>query len=42
MNHGWAIDPGTGPTNCGTAGTYFNDVNMCGSYYAALYLGLNA
>lgn len=41
MAHGWAIDPGTGPLNCGTAGTYFNDVNMCGSYYAALFLGLN-
>ena len=42
MNHGWAIDPGTGPLNCGTAGTYFNDVNMCGSYYAAQWLGLTS
>ena len=42
MNHGWAVDPGTGPTSCGTAGLYFNDVNMCGSYYAAQWLGVTS
>jgi poly(hydroxyalkanoate) depolymerase family esterase len=42
MNHGWPIDPGTGALQCGVVGAYFNDVNICGSYYVAQWLGLTS
>ena len=41
MGHGTAIDPGTGATQCGIAGAYILDVNICSTYYAATFWGLN-
>ncbi|MBQ1499146.1 MAG: PHB depolymerase family esterase [Sphingomonas sp.] len=38
--HGEFVDPGTGPTQCGVASTYFLDYNMCASYYALLWFGI--
>lgn len=40
MGHGQAIDPGTGAQQCGVAGAYALDVNICASYYIALWFGL--
>lgn len=42
MGHGTAVDPGTGATQCGTAGAYILDVNICSTYYSATFFGLNA
>ena len=42
MGHGWPIDPGTGATQCGVAGPYFLDVNLCGSYSIAQWFGLTS
>ncbi|MEO7267620.1 MAG: PHB depolymerase family esterase [Knoellia sp.] len=39
MTHGTPVDPGTGPTQCGTAGAYFIDT-VCGAYYDARFFGL--
>ncbi|MFC7488411.1 alpha/beta hydrolase family esterase [Knoellia sp. CPCC 206453] len=39
MTHGTPVDPGTGPTQCGTAGAYFIDT-VCGAYYDAKFFGL--
>ncbi|MER5310652.1 PHB depolymerase family esterase [Streptomyces sp. NPDC002773] len=33
MGHGHPVDPGTGPTQCGTAGAYVLDVNICSAYH---------
>ena len=41
MGHGTAVDPGTGATQCGIAGPYILDVNICSTYYSATFLGLN-
>lgn len=39
MSHGTPVDPGSGPTQCGTAGAYFIDT-VCGAYYDAVFFGL--
>lgn len=41
MGHGTPVDPGTGETQCGTAGAYILDVNICSSYYIARFFGLD-
>lgn len=41
MGHGTPVDPGTGETQCGTAGSYILDVNICSSYYIARFWGLD-
>lgn len=40
MAHATAIDPGTGPEQCGIAGAYLSDQNICSSYHAALHWGI--
>lgn len=42
MGHGMPVDPGTGAQQCGTAAPYFLDVNICSSYFIALWFGVNA
>lgn len=42
MGHGQPIDPGTGPSNCGTAAPYILDVNICAANYIADFWGLVA
>lgn len=32
MGHGQPVDPGTGDPQCGAAGAYFLDVNLCAAY----------
>jgi poly(hydroxyalkanoate) depolymerase family esterase len=41
MGHGTPVDPGTGETQCGTAGAYILDVNVCSSYYIGRFWGLD-
>ncbi|MEJ2788271.1 MULTISPECIES: PHB depolymerase family esterase [unclassified Pseudoxanthomonas] len=41
MGHGTPVDPGTGETQCGTAGAYILDVNICSSYHIARFFGLD-
>ena len=41
MGHGTPVDPGSGETQCGTAGAYILDVNLCSSYYIARFWGLD-
>ncbi len=41
MGHGTPVDPGTGETQCGAAGAYILDVNLCSSYYIARFFGLD-
>ena len=41
MGHSTPVDPGTGETQCGTAGAYILDVNLCSSYYIARFFGLD-
>lgn len=33
MGHGQPLDPGTGATQCGTAGAYLLDVNICAAWH---------
>ncbi|HEX5119439.1 MAG TPA: PHB depolymerase family esterase [Pseudonocardiaceae bacterium] len=40
MGHGLAVDPGTGPTQCGTTGAFFLDF-ICSTYYTGVFWGLN-
>jgi poly(hydroxyalkanoate) depolymerase family esterase len=42
MGHGQPIDPGTGAAQCGVAAPYILDVNICASYFIALWFGVNA
>ncbi|WP_067829094.1 extracellular catalytic domain type 1 short-chain-length polyhydroxyalkanoate depolymerase [Actinomadura kijaniata] len=35
MGHGHPVDPGTGPRQCGTAGAYVLDVNICAAHHSA-------
>lgn len=42
MGHGTPVDPGTGETQCGTAGAYILDVNVCSSYYIGRWWGLDS
>lgn len=41
MGHGTPVDPGAGATQCGTAGAYILDVNICSSYYIGHFWGLD-
>ena len=41
MGHGTPVDPGTGETQCGTAGAYILDVNVCSTYYIGRFWGLD-
>lgn len=41
MGHGTPVDPGTGETQCGTAGAYILDANVCSSYYIGRWWGLD-
>lgn len=41
MGHGAAVDPGAGPTQCGSTGAYFLDY-ICSSYYTGVFFGLDA
>lgn len=42
MDHGTPVDPGTGATQCGTAGAFILDVNLCSSYHIGLRWGLDS
>lgn len=41
MGHGTPVDPGTGERQCGTAGAYILDVNLCSSWYIGRFFGLD-
>ncbi|MEU6813060.1 PHB depolymerase family esterase [Streptomyces sp. NPDC046831] len=40
MGHGQPVDPGTGSTQCGTAASYFLDVNLCAAHRLGQAWGL--
>ncbi|HEY0640445.1 MAG TPA: PHB depolymerase family esterase [Pseudonocardiaceae bacterium] len=40
MNHGQPVDPGTGPTQCGSATAFILDVDVCAAYHMARFWGL--
>ncbi|MEV8309729.1 PHB depolymerase family esterase [Streptomyces flavidovirens] len=40
MGHGQPVDPGTGAEQCGTAGAYILDVNLCAAYRIGQFWGL--
>lgn len=40
MGHAIAVDPGNGPTQGGSTGSYATDVNFWSSYYSAEFFGL--
>ncbi|MGW5745366.1 extracellular catalytic domain type 1 short-chain-length polyhydroxyalkanoate depolymerase [Amycolatopsis sp. NPDC003861] len=40
MGHGTAVDPGTGPAQCGSTGAYFL-AGICSSYYTGVFFGLD-
>ncbi|MFJ4472570.1 PHB depolymerase family esterase [Streptomyces sp. NPDC089424] len=40
MGHGQPVDPGSGGAQCGTAGAYMLDVNLCAAYRLGLAWGL--
>jgi poly(hydroxyalkanoate) depolymerase family esterase len=40
MTHGLAVNPGSGPDQCGTTGTYYLNY-ICSSYYTAKFFGLD-
>lgn len=42
MNHGTPVDPGSGMEQCGTAGAFLLDVNVCSSLWLARFFGLAA
>jgi poly(hydroxyalkanoate) depolymerase family esterase len=41
MGHGQPVDPGSGSEQCGTAGAYILDVNLCAAYRMGAAWGLN-
>lgn len=41
MGHGTPVDPGSGETQCGSAGAYILDANICSSYYIGRFWGLD-
>lgn len=41
MGHGTPVDPGSGESQCGTAGAYILDVNLCSSLHIARFWGLD-
>ncbi|MFD7659579.1 alpha/beta hydrolase family esterase [Actinosynnema sp. NPDC059797] len=42
MGHGHPVDPGTGAAQCGAAGAYVLDVNICSAYHMGRFWGLDA
>jgi poly(hydroxyalkanoate) depolymerase family esterase len=42
MGHGQPVDPGSGPAQCGTAGAYLLDADLCAGYRFALAWGLTS
>lgn len=40
MGHGVAVDPGMAAAQCGAAGAYILDVDICSSYYALEFWGI--
>ena len=40
MGHGQPVDPGTGAGQCGVAGAYLPDVNVCAGYWLGVSWGL--
>jgi poly(hydroxyalkanoate) depolymerase family esterase len=40
MGHGTAVDPGTGPAQCGSTAAYFLAA-ICSSYYTGVFFGLD-
>ncbi|MFF9285887.1 extracellular catalytic domain type 1 short-chain-length polyhydroxyalkanoate depolymerase [Streptomyces griseosporeus] len=42
MGHGQPVDPGSGAEQCGTAGAYLLDVNLCAAYRMGVGWGLNS
>ncbi|MCP3822354.1 PHB depolymerase family esterase [Streptomyces sp. A3M-1-3] len=40
MQHGQPVDPGAGAQQCGTAGAYILDVNLCASYEIGKFWGI--
>ncbi|OII61259.1 esterase [Streptomyces sp. CC53] len=40
MGHGLAVDPGSGPEQCGSTGTYYLDA-LCSSHHTARFWGLD-
>ncbi|MCD9878548.1 extracellular catalytic domain type 1 short-chain-length polyhydroxyalkanoate depolymerase [Streptomyces guryensis] len=42
MGHGQPVDPGSGTAQCGAAGAYLLDVNLCAAYRLGLAWGLSA
>lgn len=41
MGHGTPVDPGTGDAQCGVAGAYLLDANICSSYWIGRFWGLD-
>ncbi|MCP5477162.1 MAG: PHB depolymerase family esterase [Rhodanobacteraceae bacterium] len=41
MGHGTPVDPGSGERQCGTAGAYILDVDLCSSWYIGRFFGLD-
>jgi poly(hydroxyalkanoate) depolymerase family esterase len=41
MGHGTPVDPGTGTQQCGTAGAYILDKDICSSWYIGKFFGLD-
>lgn len=41
MGHGTPVDPGTGERQCGTAGAYILDKDICSSWYIGKFFGLD-
>ena len=42
MGHGTPVDPGSAEAECGQAGAYILDVNICSSYYIGRFWGIVA
>lgn len=42
MGHGTPVDPGSGPTQCGTAAPYMLDVDICSTLEVAAFFGLTS
>lgn len=41
MGHGTPVDPGAGEQQCGSAGAYLLDANICSSYWIGRFWGLD-
>jgi len=40
MGHGYPVDPGTGPEQCGTAAPFIINARICSSFFIAKFWGL--